>query len=46
MGMVVIKKNNKLVFMVEYIPNFECNKAHYLNPLGQHLRNNRMVKRL
>ena len=25
--------------MVEYIPNFECNETHYLNPLGQHLRN-------
>jgi hypothetical protein len=45
MGMVVIKKNNKLGFMVEYIPNFECNETHYLNTLGQHSRNRKMVKR-
>ena len=45
MGMVVIKKNNKLGFMVEYIPNFECNETHYLNTLGQHSRNEKMVKR-
>lgn len=45
MGMVVIKKNNKLVFMVEYIPNFECNENHYLYSLGQHSRNEKMVKR-
>ena len=29
-------QDNKLGFIVEYIPNYRCNKSHYLNSFGQH----------